>query len=82
MQVERMCVACRNRKPKEELVRIANDNGYAKIDNLKKCSGRAVYVCKNEKCVNLFIKSNAVKRLLKTDSSNEFYNILFDKIKE
>jgi predicted RNA-binding protein YlxR (DUF448 family) len=74
MEVFRMCVSCRARKPKTELIRItANQNG-AVIDQKKQCAGRAIYVCKNEHCIEVLKKSNAIKRLLQTNAEEEFYN--------
>ena len=74
---QRMCVACRTRKTKSELVRISSLNNEAVLDQQKQQISRAIYVCKNERCVDKLKKSNAIKRLLKINANEEFYkNIL------
>ena len=74
---QRMCVICRTRKPKLELFRISSLNGEVVLDQHKQQTSRAIYVCKNEHCLEKLKKSNAIKRLLKIDANEEFYkNIL------
>lgn len=76
MTNQRMCVVCRTRKQKTELFRISCLNGQAIVDQQKKQISRAIYVCKNEQCIAILKKSNAVKRLLKITANDEFYKNL------
>jgi len=47
----RMCVACRVRKEKKDLIRIAkNDQGIWSIDSTKTMQRRGAYVCPLEAC--------------------------------
>ena len=48
-----MCIACRNRLPKNELLRLTKSEGSVIVDNKRKHSGRGVYVCKN--CVTTLL---------------------------
>ena len=48
---ERMCVACRQMKPKNELVRLVLTEGGATVDVTGKMNGRGVYLCKNAECI-------------------------------
>ena len=49
---ERMCVACRNMKPKTELVRIVKTpDGQVLADETGKQNGRGVYICKCTECL-------------------------------
>ena len=56
---ERMCVACRQMKPKTELLRIVNTLDGAVVDGTGKLNGRGVYLCKCKDCVNKALKSKA-----------------------
>lgn len=54
---ERMCVVCRQMKPKNELIRVVNNNGVVVVDKTGKINGRGVYLCKCKDCVCKAIKS-------------------------
>lgn len=73
MKEMRMCVSCRSRENKHHLIRITNNNGFAVVDNQKKLDGRAIYVCKNLNCIAKLKKSNAIKRLLNMQTTEQFY---------
>ena len=73
---KRMCVVCKTRKQKAELIRISSLNGEAVVDQQKKQTGRAIYVCKDEHCIAILKKSNAIKRLLRVTANDEFYKNL------
>lgn len=48
---ERMCVACRQMKPKNQLVRIVNTENGVVVDTTGKLNGRGVYLCKCKECI-------------------------------
>ena len=54
---ERMCVVCRQMKPKTELLRIVNGADGVVVDKSGKMNGRGVYVCANKECVAKAISS-------------------------
>lgn len=54
---ERMCVVCRQMKPKTELLRIVNGADGVVVDGTGKINGRGVYLCKCKDCVSKAIKS-------------------------
>ena len=54
---ERMCVACRQMKPKTELLRIVNTADGVVVDGTGKLNGRGVYLCKSKECVTKALKS-------------------------
>ena len=56
---ERMCVVCRQMKPKSELIRIVNGEFGAVIDKTGKSGGRGVYLCKCKDCISKALKSKA-----------------------
>lgn len=47
---ERMCVACRQMKPKDQLFRLVVSDG-ATVDLTGKINGRGVYLCKCKDCI-------------------------------
>ena len=56
---ERMCVACRQMKPKNELVRIVNTGEAVVIDSTGKLGGRGVYICRCKECISKSLKSKS-----------------------
>ena len=54
---ERMCVACRQMKPKTELLRIVNTDDGVVVDTTGKLYGRGVYLCKCKECVTKALKA-------------------------
>lgn len=78
----RMCISCRELKPKKELIRIVkNDNGDLQIDTSYKLQTRGTYICKDKECILKLKKSSKLKRQFNLDVSLEFYNNL-EKIVE
>lgn len=61
----RMCVGCREMKPKKELIRIVrNEQGFALIDKTSKEPGRGAYICPNAICLEKAVKTRALERAL------------------
>ena len=61
----RMCLGCREMKPKRELIRIVrNAEGRIFIDRTSKASGRGAYVCPSRECFDRVKKTNALSRAL------------------
>ncbi len=54
---ERMCVVCRQMKPKTELVRIVNTERGVVVDTVGKVNGRGVYICKHGECIAKALKN-------------------------
>lgn len=75
----RMCIGCREMKPKNELIRIVKtpDNNIG-IDPTGKKSGRGAYVCKNDKCIEASMKENQLSKALDINVTKE----IVSKIKE
>ena len=61
----RMCVGCREMKPKVQLTRVVKPaEGEARIDRTGKASGRGAYVCGQIECLRRARKSRALERAL------------------
>ena len=70
----RMCVVCREMKPKNECIRVVRttDDNYV-IDETGKMNGRGAYVCKNTKCLDKCLKTKALNKAFKHSISDEVY---------
>ena len=73
----RMCVGCREMKPKKELLRVAKpQDGEAHIDRTGKAPGRGAYVCDNIECLRKARKSRALERMLETQIDDAVFDEL------
>ena len=78
----RMCVSCRERKEKSQLIKVVRtENGFV-VTSDSKIFGRGAYVCKNEKCISLAVKKRAFDRSFKQKLPDEVYAELQGLIKE
>ena len=75
---ERRCVACRENKQQNDMLRIAKINDEFYIDQKYKLGGRGAYICKEKKCIDLCIKKRLLNRAFRTNVSQSIY----DKIGE
>ncbi|MBS6511488.1 MAG: YlxR family protein [Clostridiales bacterium] len=67
-----MCVACRQGKPKKELIRIVrNKEGSVGVDLTGKAQGRGAYLCPSVQCLEKAIKSRALQRALECELTEE-----------
>lgn len=54
---ERMCVSCRQMKPKNDLIRIVNTPDGVIVDKTGKVNGRGVYICSCKDCIAKALKN-------------------------
>lgn len=59
---ERMCVACRQMKPKNQLFRIVSADGVT-VDLTGKINGRGVYLCKCKECIAKAAKNKGFAKM-------------------
>ena len=79
----RMCVGCREMKPKRELTRVVKpQEGDAHIDLKGKAPGRGAYVCASVECFRKARKSKALERALECSISDEGFSQLEAQIPE
>ena len=63
----RMCVGCREMKPKKELLRaVRSPEGDVTLDATGKKPGRGAYVCFQAECLRRAIKQKQLDRALET----------------
>ena len=71
-QVIRMCISCRKRAPKQELIRIVKlRDGVVDIDESQKAQTRGVYVCRDRECVGKLRKSHRLRQLFELMDDSE-----------
>ena len=77
----RMCVGCRQMKPKRELLRVVRSpEEEISIDFTGKKSGRGAYVCPDEACLARAVKQRQLERALERPVSQEVYQHLSRQI--
>lgn len=63
----RMCVGCREMKPKRELLRVVKSpQGEIALDRTGKMSGRGAYVCPSADCLQKAVKTRQLERALES----------------
>ncbi|HPY94204.1 MAG TPA: YlxR family protein [Clostridia bacterium] len=74
---QRMCVGCREMKPKKELLRVVRTpEEEILIDFTGKKSGRGAYVCPEDACLNRAVKQRQLERALERAISPEVFEQL------
>ena len=59
----RMCVGCREMKPKRELLRVVRSpEGEISFDLTGRKSGRGAYVCRSAQCLDTAIRKKQLER--------------------
>ena len=77
----RMCVGCREMKPKAELLRVVKpQEGDCKIDRTGKAPGRGAYICEDAECLKKAQKTRALERALEAKIDDEVFEQLASQI--
>ena len=73
----RMCVGCREMKPKKELIRVVRQpSGQVMLARTGKAAGRGAYVCPDSACLEKARKSKVLERTLEAAIEPEVYDQL------
>ena len=71
---DRMCIACREMKPKKELIRIVADKeGKIFTDPTGRANGRGAYICKSAECILKAKKTKALEKTLKRQMPEDIW---------
>ena len=73
---ERKCIACRNHFLKQDLIRISRGENGILVGDSKKVNGRAIYVCKNNDCIELVCKKKLLNKALSCAVEQSVYDNL------
>ena len=77
----RMCVGCREMKPKKELLRVVRSpEGEVSFDLTGRKSGRGAYICADEACLARAIKQKQLERAFSAPISEEVRQQLTSQI--
>ena len=77
----RMCLGCKEMKPKKELIRVVKNNeGEINIDLVGKKPGRGAYICKSIDCLENAIKAKRLDKAFETTIDVEIYNNLKNQL--
>ena len=74
----RMCVCCREMKPKKSMLRIVKSGDEITLDLTGKKNGRGAYICDDENCIKKLRKQKVLSRVFSVDVNDAVY----DKIEE
>ena len=73
----RMCVGCREMKPKKELIRVVHQpDGGVILDRTGKAAGRGAYLCDDPACLAAARKKKALNRAFKIQIPDSIYEEL------
>ena len=79
----RMCIGCREMKPKAELVRVVKAKGAeAEIDLTYKVEGRGAYICRNGECIANAKRRRPFERAFRGAVPQKIYDELEKLIKD
>lgn len=76
----RMCIVCKEMKPKKELIRVVKSaDGTIGLDTTGKANGRGAYICNSDECMAKLVKTKALSRTFKENVSPEVYQGLIEE---
>ncbi|MGL4483897.1 MAG: YlxR family protein [Anaerovoracaceae bacterium] len=79
----RQCAVCMRSFPKEQLLRIAEDEAVLKIDSKNSITGRGAYICKRIECIEKAKKKHFFgKKFRRAISREELATVLESAARE
>ena len=77
----RMCIGCREMKPKRELIRVVRlPEGQVSLDSTGRMPGRGAYICKNADCLAAAVKAKRLQKALSCPIPEEVFERMKDEI--
>ena len=78
----RMCVGCREMKPKKELLRVVRSpEGTVSIDSTGRKPGRGAYVCRSAECLKRAIGQKQLERAFECPLGEETHASLLEELR-
>lgn len=72
-----MCIACRQMKPKNEMLRIIKDKeGNISLDFKGKAAGRGAYICDCAECIEKCTKRKLLNKCFSMEIPSEIYDYI------
>lgn len=83
---QRMCVSCRTKKDKKDLVRVVlQPDGTIFYDPTGKASGRGSYLCRSEECIMAELKAHrlakGLRHMVSPEELSEVAKSILEEIK-
>lgn len=79
----RMCLGCREMKPKKELIRVVRSpEGSINIDLKGKAPGRGAYLCPDQACIDKAAGSRLLEKTFEQKIDQEVYDKLKQQLNE
>jgi predicted RNA-binding protein YlxR (DUF448 family) len=79
----RLCIACKESKPKRELIRIIKDNtDKISLDLTGKANGRGAYICDNEECIKKCVKNKLLNKVFSCAIEDSVYNGVLEQYEQ
>ena len=75
----RRCIACRESKPQDELMRFTFHDGVLRADGERPADGRGIYLCRDQDCIDTAIKRRAFSRALRRNVDAEEVSRVIDE---
>lgn len=75
----RTCIACRESKPKRELVRVVKFGEEIKLDFTGKMNGRGAYVCNDKACIEKLKKQRLLNRAFSCQVDDGVYDAIMEE---
>lgn len=73
----RMCCVCRQKKPKDDLIRFTFNDGKIYLNQGKQIYfGRSAYICRCQECINTALKKRSLNRAFRRDVGTQIYEEL------
>ena len=72
----RLCIACRQMKPKKELIRIVKNGEEIKLDKTGKANGRGAYICNDKECISKLKKQKLLNRVFACQVDDSVYTAI------
>ncbi|MBQ6440207.1 MAG: YlxR family protein [Mogibacterium sp.] len=73
----RRCIACRESKPQDELIRFVLIGQNPVVDISGRAEGRGFYLCRSEECIKTAVKRKAFNRVCKRNlEENEISRLI------
>ena len=78
----RRCIACRESKPQDELMRFTLSGNEIAADIEGRADGRGIYLCPDKECIETAVKRKAFNRICRTNVDAESIERAIDEALE
>ena len=71
-----MCMACRERKNKKEMLRVVKGENGIHLDASGRAQGRGAYLCNGEECLKKLLRYKLINKTFSCDAGEEVYKTI------